>query len=139
MYLMKYFSNYNKKLEDIEIFFQLPYEHFINFVSQDDIIVGTEKEICEIITNYIKYRRNLSEPLITSPDPNISNTNPISKNWGKSGSDNIIDEIEQEDEKEKENNNKDQNDQESDDDEEGIYIFYSMFKKTMRMKKKTRN
>lgn len=51
----------NKKLEDIEKYFDLPYNSFFEFINQDDLVCETEKEIADLITNYIKTRRNLVE------------------------------------------------------------------------------
>ena len=51
----------NKKLEDIEKYFDLPYDSFYQFVIQDDLVCETEKEIADLVINYIKIRRNLIE------------------------------------------------------------------------------
>lgn len=59
--LTKNFPNLNKNLADIECFLEFSYESFLNFVTQDNLVMETEKDITELILNFIKSRRNLPE------------------------------------------------------------------------------
>jgi len=76
--LLKNFPNLNKNLNDIENFFDLSYEAFLNFITQDGLVMETEREISELILNYIKSRRNISENFVP-PQKEINNENEINK------------------------------------------------------------
>lgn len=59
--ITKNYTDLNKNLSDIECFLRFSFDTFLNFVSQDDLVMETEKDISELILNYIKNRRNLPE------------------------------------------------------------------------------
>jgi hypothetical protein len=103
--LTKNFPNLNKNLSDIEDFLECPYDFFLNFIAKDDLIMETERDVSELILNYIKSRRNVPEalnPLITNLEEN-----KLDKN-----------QKEEKDKKKDEKDEKDENDDEESKDEE---------------------
>jgi len=80
-FIVKNFSALNKNLSDIESFLEFSYETFLNIITRDDLVVETEKDISDLILNYIKSRRNLPDGSFALPKlpiyPEIQNENEV--------------------------------------------------------------
>ena len=66
-------NNFEKIIKNIEEFrkiLDLPIDVFLKIISSDDLVVNSEKEICDFIFNYIKFRRDIKECLPSLPQEN---------------------------------------------------------------------
>jgi hypothetical protein len=77
------FDKVLKNLDEYKHLVELPYEIFLSIISSDDLRVGSEKDICDQVINYIKMRRN-TENTQTQDSGNKryenDNTNQIEEN-----------------------------------------------------------
>ena len=62
--ILKNFYKISKSIEEFKAILDLPYDLVKVILSNDDLTVENEKEVCDIVINYIKLRRNLNEDSI---------------------------------------------------------------------------
>ena len=53
------FFKVSKNLSEFQIILDLPYNIFKQLITSDDLVVHEEKEICDIVLNYIKIRKKI--------------------------------------------------------------------------------
>jgi hypothetical protein len=82
-----YKISYN--LDEFNKLIELPFSEFVDIIGSSYIAVKTEKEICDMVLNYIKIRRNLSE----------SDSPSLNKDQQKENKSDPIEEVNQEDDK----------------------------------------
>ena len=58
---MKNFNKISKSLEEFKSILELPYDLIKNVLSSDELSVDNEKQVCDIVLNYIKTRRSITE------------------------------------------------------------------------------
>ena len=91
---------------------------FINFVNKDDLVTETEKDIADLVLNYIKSRRNLLEEvpitLNNAVNPDIKKENE-EKAKNKEGKAKV--------EKEKDDEKESSKEEESKEDDKGKYLI----------------
>jgi hypothetical protein len=59
--LLKNFNKISKNLEEFKAILDLPYDLIKKILSSDELIVENEKQVCDIVVNYIKMRKSLEE------------------------------------------------------------------------------
>lgn len=66
--LKKNFNKISKNLNEFQIILDLPIDTFKQLITSDDLVLTSEKEICDIALNYIKIRKNISKPIAENPE-----------------------------------------------------------------------
>jgi len=59
--LKKNFHKVSKNLNEFQIILDLPLDIFKKLISDDELVVNSEKEICDIVLNYIKLRKKVEK------------------------------------------------------------------------------
>ncbi len=57
--LKRHFHKVCKNLNEFQIIIDLPLDVFKKLITADDLVVNSEKEICDVVINYIKARKNI--------------------------------------------------------------------------------
>jgi len=78
--LKKNFNKISNNLNEFQIILDLPIDIFKQLITSDDLVLTSEKEICDIALNYIKIRKNISKPIAENPEKPAENAEKPAEN-----------------------------------------------------------